>query len=163
MKSKSNRKGENTMSSTANTSTIAAIDSKKANTKQELITANIKLLIEQLEAGKSDALTNYLTAMSRLHNYSFGNVLEIARKRAVTYCYTSLESMNIGGCASLETRDGRHGAVRTNLMDLVDRKQITHDWIRQQHQLDVVTLSVLMAVTDVTERVCLLVTPEDPA
>jgi len=68
------------MSSTANTSTIAAVDSKKPNTKQELITANIKLLIEQLEAGKSDALTNYLTAMSRFHNYSFGNVLEIARQ-----------------------------------------------------------------------------------
>src|SRR5580692_11275141 len=65
--SKSNRKGENTMSSTANTSTIAAIDSKKPNTKQELITANIKLLIEQLEAGRSDALTKYLTAMSRFH------------------------------------------------------------------------------------------------
>jgi hypothetical protein len=80
MKSKCNRKGENTMSSTANTSTIAAIDSKKPNTKQELITANIKLLIEQLEAGQSDALTNYLTAMSRFHNYSFGNVLEIARQ-----------------------------------------------------------------------------------
>jgi len=37
-------------------------------------------LIEQLDAGKSDALTNYLTAMSRFHNYSFGNVLEIARQ-----------------------------------------------------------------------------------
>ena len=31
--------------------TIATTDSKKPNTKQELITANIKLLIEQLEAG----------------------------------------------------------------------------------------------------------------
>ena len=38
------------------------------------------MLIEQLEAGQSDALTNYLTAMSRFHNYSFGNVLEIARQ-----------------------------------------------------------------------------------
>lgn len=83
MKSKSNRnnkrKGENTMSSTANTNSVA-IDSKKPNTKQELIAANIKLLIEQLEAGHSEALTNYLTAMSRFHNYSFGNVLEIARQ-----------------------------------------------------------------------------------
>jgi antirestriction protein ArdC len=35
----------------------------------------------QLEAGKSDALTAYLNAMSRFHNYSFGNVLEIARQR----------------------------------------------------------------------------------
>ena len=57
-----------------------AIDSKKPNTKQELIAANIKLLIEQLAAGHSEALTHYLTAMSRFHNYSFGNVLEIARQ-----------------------------------------------------------------------------------
>ena len=62
------------------TTATTTIDSKKPNTKQELIAANIKLLIEQLEAGKSDALTNYLTAMSRFHNYSFGNVLEIARQ-----------------------------------------------------------------------------------
>ncbi|MDE1154396.1 MAG: ArdC family protein [Acidobacteriaceae bacterium] len=63
-----------------NTNTVVTIDSKKPNTKQELIRANIKLLIEQLEAGHSEALTNYLTAMSRFHNYSFGNVLEIARQ-----------------------------------------------------------------------------------
>ena len=62
------------------TKTIGTIDSKKPNTKQELIAANIKLLIEQLEAGHSEALTQYLTAMSRFHNYSFGNVLEIARQ-----------------------------------------------------------------------------------
>jgi hypothetical protein len=65
-------------------STTATIDttlnSKKPTTKQELIAANIKLLIEQLQAGKSEALTHYLTAMSRFHNYSFGNVLEIARQ-----------------------------------------------------------------------------------
>ena len=66
------------MSSPANS--VTAIDSKKPSTKQELIAANIKLLIEQLEAGHSGALTNYLTAMSRFHQYSFGNVLEIARQ-----------------------------------------------------------------------------------
>jgi antirestriction protein ArdC len=60
--------------------TPKAIDSKKPTTKQELIAANIKLLIEQLEAGHSEVLTAYLTAMSRFHNYSFGNVLEIARQ-----------------------------------------------------------------------------------
>jgi hypothetical protein len=60
--------------------TIANIDSKKPTSKQELIANNIKLLIQQLEAGQSDALTNYLTAMSRFHSYSFGNVLEIARQ-----------------------------------------------------------------------------------
>jgi len=68
------------MNSTATTNIVTTIESKKPNTKQELIAANIKLLIEQLEAGHSDALTNYLTAMSRFHNYSFGNVLEIARQ-----------------------------------------------------------------------------------
>jgi hypothetical protein len=68
------------MSSNDTTANVTAIDSKKPLTKQELITANIKLLIEQLEAGQSDALTNYLTAMSRFHKYSFGNVLEIARQ-----------------------------------------------------------------------------------
>ena len=68
------------MSSNATIANVTAIDSKKPATKQELVAANIKLLIEQLEAGHSDALTNYLTAMSRFHNYSFGNVLEIARQ-----------------------------------------------------------------------------------
>jgi hypothetical protein len=34
--------------------TIAITDSKKPNTKQEVIATNIKLLIEQLEAGHSE-------------------------------------------------------------------------------------------------------------
>jgi hypothetical protein len=38
---------------------------------------------EQLEAGHSDALTVYLNAISRFHNYSIGNILEIARQRAI--------------------------------------------------------------------------------
>ncbi len=67
------------MSSTANINNVATI-SKKPSTKQEIVAANVKLLIEQLEAGRSEALTNYLTAMSRFHQYSFGNVLEIARQ-----------------------------------------------------------------------------------
>jgi hypothetical protein len=71
-----------TMNTQANVTSLPS--TPKPNTKQELIAANIKLLIEQLEAGHSDALTNYLTAMSRFHNYSFGNVLEIARQKAVT-------------------------------------------------------------------------------
>src|SRR5882724_576241 len=53
----------------------------KPQTAKEAIAANVKALIEQLEAGHSDALTAYLNAMSRFHNYSFGNVLEIARQR----------------------------------------------------------------------------------
>ena len=54
---------------------------QKPQTAKEIIAANVKSLIEQLEAGHSDALTAYLDAMSRFHNYSFGNVLEIARQR----------------------------------------------------------------------------------
>ena len=50
-------------------------------TAKEVIAANVNSLIEQLEAGHSDALTAYLDAMSRFHNYSFGNILEIARQR----------------------------------------------------------------------------------
>jgi hypothetical protein len=38
-------------------------------------------LIGQLEAGKSEALTAYLSAMARFHSYSFGNILAIARQR----------------------------------------------------------------------------------
>jgi hypothetical protein len=113
------------MSSIATTNETSNVTSlptaPKPETSKEVIAANVKLLIEQLEAGHSEGLTAYLSAMGKFHNYSFGNILEIARQRAVTYCYTSLESMNIGGCASLETRYGRHAAVRANLMDLVDR------------------------------------------
>ncbi len=50
-------------------------------TAKEAIAANVKALIEQIEAGQSDALTVYLNAMSRFHNYSFGNILEIARQK----------------------------------------------------------------------------------
>ena len=50
-------------------------------TTKKVIAANIKNLIEQLESGHSEALTAYLNAMSRFHNYSFGNILEIARQK----------------------------------------------------------------------------------
>jgi hypothetical protein len=57
---------------------------QQRQTAKDIIAANVKSLIEQLEAGHSDALTAYLDAMSRFHNYSFGNILEIARQKAVT-------------------------------------------------------------------------------
>ena len=56
----------------------------KQQTAKEAIAANVQLLIEQLEQGHSEGLTAYLTAMGRFHRYSFGNILEIARQRAVT-------------------------------------------------------------------------------
>ena len=52
----------------------------KPQTSKEVIADNVKLLIEQLEAGHSEGLTAYLSAMGKFHNYSFGNILEIARQ-----------------------------------------------------------------------------------
>ena len=67
--------------STVTPSTENPKQQQPRQTAKEIIAANVKELIAQLEAGHSDALTAYLTAMSRFHNYSFGNVLEIARQR----------------------------------------------------------------------------------
>jgi hypothetical protein len=64
------------MSNTATTS-----NNNQPKTAKEVIAANVQSLIEQLEAGQSDALTAYLNAMSRFHNYSLGNILEIARQK----------------------------------------------------------------------------------
>ncbi len=57
---------------------------QKQQTAKEAIAANVQTLIEQLEQGHSEGLTAYLTAMGRFHNYSFGNILEIARQKPVT-------------------------------------------------------------------------------
>jgi hypothetical protein len=79
-----------------NTATVAAptdvtpfaqnfkMQQPKQQTAKEAIAANVQALIEQLEQGHSEGLTAYLTAMGRFHNYSFGNILEIARQKPVT-------------------------------------------------------------------------------
>ena len=54
---------------------------QKDNPTQLLIKQAVDYLIEQLEAGHSETLANYLGAMARFHNYSFGNILQIARQR----------------------------------------------------------------------------------
>jgi hypothetical protein len=66
---------------TVNPSTENPTQPQQRQTAKDLIAANVKCLIEQLEAGNSGALTAYLDAMSRFHNYSFGNILEIARQK----------------------------------------------------------------------------------
>ncbi|MBT9329545.1 ArdC family protein [Paracidobacterium acidisoli] len=62
-------------------STSHNTEQQQPKTAKEVIAANVQALIKQLEAGHSDALTAYLNAMSRFHNYSFGNILEIARQK----------------------------------------------------------------------------------
>ena len=57
---------------------------QRDNPTQLLIKQAVDYLIQQLEAGKSETLTAYLNAMARFHSYSFGNILQIARQRAVT-------------------------------------------------------------------------------
>jgi hypothetical protein len=55
--------------------------SQKDNPTQQLIKQAVDYLIQQLEQGKSETLTAYLSAMARFHSYSFGNILQIARQR----------------------------------------------------------------------------------
>ncbi|SNT13476.1 Antirestriction protein ArdC [Granulicella rosea] len=71
-----------TNATTNENSNVASLPATaKPQTSKEVIAANVKLLIEQLEAGHSEGLTAYLTAMGRFHSYSLGNILEIARQK----------------------------------------------------------------------------------
>jgi hypothetical protein len=70
-----------TTANTVNTSTDNSYQPHQKQTAKEAIAANVQALIEQLEQGHSEGLTAYLTAMGRFHNYSFGNILEIARQK----------------------------------------------------------------------------------
>jgi N-terminal domain of anti-restriction factor ArdC len=79
---------------TAHPSTSNPKQPQQRQTAKDIIAANVKELIAQLEAGRSDALTAYLDAMSRFHNYSFGNVLEIARQRPTATRVAGLYAWN---------------------------------------------------------------------
>jgi len=54
---------------------------QRDNPTQIIIKQAVEFLIEQVRAGKSETLTAYLAAMARFHNYSFGNILAIARQK----------------------------------------------------------------------------------
>ena len=69
------------LSTNINRSSNSTGTPRNENATQKLIRENVAFLVQQLEAGKSDALTSYLTAMSYFHNYSFGNILQIARQK----------------------------------------------------------------------------------
>ena len=53
--------------------------SQRDNPTQLVIKQAVDYLIKQLEAGKSETLTTYLTAMAKFRKYSFANVLSIVR------------------------------------------------------------------------------------
>jgi len=67
---------------------------QQRQTAKDVIAENVKALIAQLEAGKSDALTAYLDAMARFHNYSFGNILAIARQKPTATNVAGLYTWN---------------------------------------------------------------------
>ena len=63
MSSNATQNAATTNTSTSNVTTLPA--APKPQTSKEVIAANVQLLIEQLEAGHSEGLTAYLTAMGR--------------------------------------------------------------------------------------------------
>ena len=79
---------------------------QQTQTAKEVIAANVQALIEQLEQGHSEGLTAYLTAMGRFHNYSFGNILEIARQRPDATRVAGLYAWNQLG---RKVKKGEHG------------------------------------------------------
>jgi hypothetical protein len=54
---------------------------ERDNPVQQMVRQAVDFLVQQLQAGKSEALTAYLAAMAHFHRYSFGNILAIARQR----------------------------------------------------------------------------------
>ncbi len=54
---------------------------QQKQTAQQLVRENVQYLIEQLEAGHSEALTGFLRVMAVFRNYSLPNQMAIARQR----------------------------------------------------------------------------------
>lgn len=71
----------NTQTTTNVTPFTQNLKQQQQQTAKDVIAANVQALIEQLEQGHSEGLTAYLLAMGKFHNYSFGNILEIARQK----------------------------------------------------------------------------------
>jgi antirestriction protein ArdC len=69
-------------------------DSSRTKNNQELVKASIDALVKALEAGHSEALSAYLTAMAQFHNYSFQNILLIASQRPTATKVAGIRSWN---------------------------------------------------------------------
>jgi hypothetical protein len=67
---------------------------QRDNPAQQLIKQAVDYLSQQLEAGKSEILTAYLSAMARFHTYSFGNILQIARQRPTATKVAGIRAWN---------------------------------------------------------------------
>ena len=82
------------MNSTTENNLTPLPSQPKPQTSREVIQQNVERLIELLEAGQSAALTDYLIAMGRFHNYSLGNILEIARQMPTATRVSGLYAWN---------------------------------------------------------------------
>ena len=90
------------------------------------------LLIEQLEAGHSEGLTAYLSAMERFHNYSLGNILEIARQQPDATRVAGLYAWNQLG---RKVRKGQHGIrILAPLIGTRKKKDVEAKDITTQNQ-----------------------------
>ncbi len=94
---------------------------QQRQTAKDEIAENVKALIAQLEAGKSDALTAYLDAMARFHNYSFGNILAIARQKPTA---TNVAGMYTWNQLGRHVRKGEKGIqILAPMIGVRSRKQ----------------------------------------
>jgi len=73
---------------------------------KKIANQTIEQLITALNESRSETLAQYLAAIGRFHRYSLRNVIPIASQRAVTRCYTSLESVNTRVCVMPITING---------------------------------------------------------
>ena len=54
----------------------------------------VSYLVKALETGDSEVLTEYLNAMARFHNYSFGNIMLIARQKPMATRVAGIRTWN---------------------------------------------------------------------
>lgn len=54
----------------------------------------VSYLVEALEKGQSEVLNGYLNAMARFHQYSFGNIMLIARQRPTATRVAGIRTWN---------------------------------------------------------------------
>ena len=60
--------------------------------------------VEALESGQSEVLTEYLNAMARFHNYSFGNIMLIARQTPTATRVASVLGTRLAASSSAEKK-----------------------------------------------------------
>jgi len=84
---------------------------QRDNPTQQLIKQAVDFLIQQLEAGKSETLTAYLRRNGPVSCVFLREYFANRQTESSDILYTSLESINMRVCASLDTHDGARRPV----------------------------------------------------